>query len=42
MKIDLENLNQERINKFLELKRKGYKLKKIKKKRDKEKIRSLY
>ncbi|RUM58739.1 MAG: hypothetical protein DSY60_01140 [Persephonella sp.] len=37
MKINLEKLNQERINKFIELKRKGYNLKKIKKKRDKEK-----
>ncbi len=37
MKIKLDELTKERIEKYLQLKKKGYKLKKIKKFRDKEK-----
>jgi len=37
MKVSLKELNQKRIEKFIDLKEKGYKLKKIKKYRDKEK-----
>lgn len=37
MKIKLDELTKERIEKYLQLKKKGYKLKKMKKFRDKEK-----
>jgi len=37
MQINLDNLNQERIKKYIELRKKGYKLKKIKPFRNKEK-----
>ncbi len=40
MKIKLDELESERIKKYLELRKKGYKLRKIKKFRDKEKSKA--
>jgi len=40
LKIKLDELESERIKKYLELRKKGYKLRKIKKFRDKEKSKA--
>ena len=40
MKIKLDEFESERIKRYLELRKKGYKLKKIKKFRDKEKSKA--
>ena len=40
MKIKLDELESERIRRYLELRKKGYKLRKIKKFRDKEKSKA--